>query len=290
MLTRRSVLALLLLTTNANLGAQRSRACWLVTPSEVAEILGKPELASGTSIDDDRLECNYLAAGIDVHLDDLLTPAQRSAALKESIKQGKAEAIAGIGDEAAFSPASKNRGTSALVVLVGSRRLTTSIFRWNGPTEQIEPTLVKLAKAALTRLVAPVTPERSRACWVITPSEAAQILEKPSLADGSAMRDAFDKCDYKSAGLDIDITYFKRAPAPGEAFGAWIKQGRAQAASGLGDDAVFFKDLQSGDPSVAVVMGKRILKLTMLQSAQASQEQVRAKLMKLATAAVARLR
>src|SRR5512143_996106 len=103
---RRTTLVLVLLgTPRANLVAQSSRACWLVTPQEAAQILGKPDLANGELIADDHLECNYLHAGFDVHVDDQLSPARRTAALRESIKQGKSEAVSGIGDEAAFSAA-----------------------------------------------------------------------------------------------------------------------------------------------------------------------------------------
>jgi hypothetical protein len=271
------------------LAAQTSRACWLVTPQEAAQILGKPELANGESMRDDRLECNYLHGGFDVHVDDQLTPAQRSAALRQSIKQGKAESVSGIGDEATFSAANaQNHNTSELDVVKGSHSLIVTIFRWSGPTDQIKPTLVKLANTALAKLAAPPTPQRSRACWVITPAEAAQILGKPDLANGKAMHDDFDSCQYKNAGFDVDVMSFTRAPAPGEAFGGLIKRGKADAASDIGGDAAFTRDLENNDQSIAVVMGKRILKITMLQSAQTPQEQVRPKLVKLATIAVAR--
>lgn len=281
--------AWLISTPLAVLRAQTSKACWLVTPREAAQILGKPELANGESLRDDRLECDYLHAGFDVHVDDQLTPDRRTAAIRQSIKQGKTDAVSGIGDEAAFSAANaQNHNTSELDVVKGSHSVIVTIFRWSGPTDQIKPTLVKLANTALAKLAAPATPQRSRACWVITPAEAAQILGKAELANGNAMHDDFDSCQYKNAGLDVDVTYFTRAPAPGEAFGGVIKRGKAEAAPNIGSDAAFMRDLENNDQSIAVVMGKRILKITMLQSAQTPQEQVRPKLVKLATIAVAR--
>lgn len=288
----RTALVLLLAgTPRANLVAQNSRACWLVTPQEAAQVLGKPELANGELIRDGYLTCDYLHAGFDVHVDDSRTPAQQSAALRASIKQGKAEPVSGIGDEAAFSPANaENHNTSELVVLKGSHSLIVSIFRWSGPADQIKPTLFNLAKTALPRLLAPTTPQRSRACWVITPAEAARILGKADVADGKAMHDDLDSCNYKNAGIDVDITYFTRPPARGEAFAGWIKRGKAEAVSDIGDDAAFSRDLENNDQVLSVVMGKRILKITMLQSAQTPQAQVRPMLVKLATTAVARLR
>lgn len=288
----RTTLVLVLLgTPRANLVAQSSRACWLVTPQEAAQILGKPELANGEMIRDGYLTCDYLHAGFDVHVDDTRTPAQQSAALRSSIKAGKAEPVAGIGDEAAFSPATpQNHNTSELVVLKGSHSLSVSIFRWSGPADRIKPALFNLAKTALPKLLAPATPERSRACWVITPAEAARILGKPEMANGKAMHDDLDSCEYKNAGIDVDITYFTRAPARGEAFGGWIKRGKAEAVSDVGDDAAFSRDPENNDQVLSVVLGKRILKITMLQSAQTPQAQVRPMLVKLATTAVTRLR
>jgi hypothetical protein len=275
----------------ANLLPQSSRACWLVTPAEAAQILGKPELANGELIRDDHLDCDYLPAGFDVHVDDQLTPAQRSAGLRESIKQGKAEAVSGIGDEAAFSAANaQNHNTSELIVLKGSRRVSATIFRWDGPSAQIKPTLVNLAKTALTKLLTPVTPQTRRACWVITPAEAAQILGKAELATGKAMHDDVDSCEYKNAGFDVDITYFTRAPARGEAFGGLIKRGKAEAAPDIGDDAAFMRDPENNDQVLAVVMGKRIMKVTLLQTSQTPQAEVRPTLVKLAATAVPRLR
>lgn len=288
---RPALVLVLAATPLANLAAQSSRACWLVTPQEAAQILGKPELATGELIADDHLECNFLHAGFDVHVDDQLTPALRSARLRESIKQGKAEAVAGIGDEAAFSAANaQNHNTSKLVVIKGSRSLSVTIFRWSGPSAQIKPTLMNLAKTALPKLLAPASPQRSRACWVITPAEVAQILGKPELTNGKMMHDDLDSCDYKNAGIDVDITYFTRAPARGEAFAGWIKRGKAEAVSDIGDDAAFTRDLENNDQVLSVVMGKRILKITMLQSAQTSQALARPMLVRLATTAVTRLR
>jgi hypothetical protein len=286
-----SCVLVLVIMPRADLLPQSSRACWLVTPAEAAQILGKPELAKGEVIRDDHLSCDYLPAGFDVHVDDPLTPAQRSAALRESIKQGKAEPVSGIGDEAAFSAANaQNHNTSELIVLKGSRRVSATIFRWDGPPAQIRPTLVNLARTALTKLFAPVTPQTSRACWVITPAEAAQILGNSELATGKAMHDDVDSCEYKNAGFDVDITYFTRAPKRGEAFGGLIKRGRAEAAPDIGDDAAFTRDPGSNDQVLAVVMGERIMKITLLQSSHTPEAEARPKLVKLATTAVARLR
>lgn len=288
----RTALALALVgAPRANLVAQVSRACWLVTPQEVAQILGRPELASGELIRDDYLNCDYLRAGFDVHVDGALTPAQRSAALREMIKKGEAEAVSGIGDEAAISAANgQNHNTSELVVLEGSHSLHVSIFRWSGSPQQIRPTLMNLAKTALPKLLVPARSQSSKACWIITPAEAAQILGKPDLASGKTIHDDLDSCDYKDAGFTIDMTYFSRAPGRGEAFGGLIKGGKAEAGSDIGDDAAFFRDPESNDQVLAVVLGKRIMKVTMLQSAQAPQAQARSTLVKLATTASARLR
>ncbi len=63
---RTALLALLALTLTT--GPQQSRACWLVTPAEAAQLLGRPELANGEQMRDDYPACDYPRAGFDVHL------------------------------------------------------------------------------------------------------------------------------------------------------------------------------------------------------------------------------
>ena len=288
---RQAALALLLAPAPfAATAAQTSRACWLVRPAEAAQLLARPDLADGQVMQDDHLTCDYLHAGFDVHVEDLPTPAPRRAALERAIEQGTAEAVSGIGDEAAFSPELQTKKWPSLVVLKGSRAVTVSTRPGTVPAAQVKPTLMKLATAALAKLVAPRTAETSRACWVIRPAEVATILGKPELGTGDAIHDQLDDCDYKGAGFELDILSFTRAPQRGEAFGAVIKQGKAEAVPGLGDEAALLREPGSNDQLLAVVMGRRILKIIMLQSARTPQEQVKPTLVKLGTTAVTRLR
>ena len=56
------------LTPLASLTAQKAKACWIVTPAEAAQILGRPELANGDEMHDNYQTCSYFRAGFDVHI------------------------------------------------------------------------------------------------------------------------------------------------------------------------------------------------------------------------------
>ena len=150
---RLGVLALLAFTPHSTVGAQRSRACWLVTPAEAAQILGRPELASGEDMHDDYARCSYSRGGFDVHLNHGRTVANIRQALDDDIKSGKIEAISGLGDHAGIEKAGKQ---PTLIVIKGTHVLETRILSsgWHGSPDQLKPTIVKLAQTALAKLSA----------------------------------------------------------------------------------------------------------------------------------------
>ena len=72
----RTALALALSMPFATVTAQASNACWIVTPAEAAQILGRPELANGDVMHDNYQTCDYLRAGFDVHIDHVRSAAR----------------------------------------------------------------------------------------------------------------------------------------------------------------------------------------------------------------------
>jgi hypothetical protein len=131
--------------------AQKAQACALVPRADVAKILGKPKLATSKSpLDDDSdTGCRYQGAGF--HLDTQEVGPGWSGALKKMIKSGEAQPVSGIGDEAAFI---KNAGGS---LVLGARKglhivSVTMDDDWDGPADQLKPTMIKLVKLAAARL------------------------------------------------------------------------------------------------------------------------------------------
>lgn len=278
----------LLLAPLASLTAQKARACWIVTPAEAAQILGKPELANGDVMRDNYQTCSYFRAGFDVHIDHVRTAEKERELLREAIKSNKVEAVTGIGDEAGFTKTDKN---PSLVVIKGSHVLDLDIIAssWKGSPEQIRPTLVKLAQAALPKLLATGTTQTSRACWLITPAEVAQILGKPELKNGVAIHDDYDDCDYKPAGFDLDIIGYTRVAPRSEGFKTLIKRGYAEALPDIGDEAILGRDAKH-HPTANVLLGSRELMITLLDDAQVAPADAKPKLVQLAKTAAARLR
>ena len=275
------------LTPLASLTAQKAKACWIVTPAEAAQILGRPELANGDEMHDNYQTCSYFRAGFDVHIDHVRTAAKERELLRGAIKSNKVEAVTGVGDEAGFNKTDKN---PSLVVISGSHVLDLDIIAssWKGSPEQIRPTLGKLAQAALPKLLATGT-QTSRACWLITPAEVAQILGKPELKDGVAIRDDYDECDYRPAGFDLDIIGYTRVAPRSEGFKNLVKRGNAEPVPGIGDEAIIGHDA-SNHPTINVLLGSRELMITLRDETQGARPEVKPKLAQLAKTAATRLR
>jgi hypothetical protein len=148
----RSALALgLMLTPLTALTAQKAKACALLPRAEAARILGKPKLATAKSILDDDSDdgCRYHGAGF--RLDTQEVGPGWSAVLKKMIKAGNAEAVSGIGDEAAFMKDAG--GTLVFGARKGLRTVSVTMEDdWGGPPDQLRPTLLKLVKVAAARL------------------------------------------------------------------------------------------------------------------------------------------
>ena len=283
---RVAFLAWLAFTPVTTIAAQRSRACWLVTPAEAAEILGRPDLASGEAMRDDYATCTYSHAGFDVHLNHGRTVASLREALDEGIRSNKIEPTAGVGDKAGFD---KTGREPSLVVIKGKYVLEARILSsdWKGPPEQIRPTLVKLAQTALSKLSAAGSAQTSRACWLITPAEAAQILGKPDLKSGDAIHDDYDDCDYKAAGFDLDMLSYTRAAPRMDGFKNLVKKGNAEAVDGIGDAAILGHDA-SNRPTINILKGRHEFMITSLDATRSAAD-VKPRLVQLAKTAMAKL-
>ena len=283
---RAGFLLMLAVTPLATVTGQRTGACWLVRPAEAAQILATPDLASGDVMRDNSQDCDYLHAGFDVHMEHARTVAQVREALKQNIANGKVEAVSGVGDAAAFDKSDKQ---PSLMAVKGTHAVETTILlsRWHGSPDQIKPTLVKLAQTALAKLNAAATAQTSRACWLITPTEAAQILGNPQLKGGDLIHDDYDRCEYKPAGFDLDIIGYKRVAPRSDGFKTLVSKGFAEAVPGIGDEAILGRDADH-HPTANVLIGSRELMITLLNEAQGPG--AKAKLLQLAKTAAARLR
>lgn len=144
-----SVAILLLSGALTHLAAQ-VQACSLITRAEAAQILAKPELANAKVISDDEEDCSYLGSGFDVHTELLKSVPGWSAWRKDLIKQGKAEALDGIGDEAAFSK--DGNGDYFVVARKGNRIVGVTMYESEGSAAQLKPKLIKLVTVAVAKL------------------------------------------------------------------------------------------------------------------------------------------
>jgi len=274
----------LVFTPLSTAAAQHSRACWLVTPAEAAQILGRADLSTGEIMRDDYPECNYTRAGFDVSLNHGRTVARLRQELDEGIRSNKIEPVAGLGDGAGFDKVGKQ---PSLIVIKGTHVLETRVFSsdWKGSPDQIKPTMVKLAQTALSKLAG--TAQAAKACWLVTPAEAAQILAKPELKNGDTIHDEYDRCDYKAAGFDLDMVSYTRAAPRIEGFNNLVKKGNAEAIAGVGDEAILGHDA-GNHPTVNILKGRREFMITWLYSTKGAAE-AKPKLIQLAKTAMAKL-
>jgi hypothetical protein len=133
----------------ANAAAQ-VKACELITRAEAAQILAKPAVANAQVISPDEEDCGYLGSGMDVHTELLKNAAGWTAAMKNQIKQGKAEGIDGIGEEAAYTK-DGNRDY-VLVTRKGNRIVTVTLYSANWSEADAKPKLIKLATLAVGKV------------------------------------------------------------------------------------------------------------------------------------------
>jgi hypothetical protein len=146
---RRALILLLLAGAVSPLGAQ-VKACSLLTRAEAAQILNKPAVATAQVISTEDGECGYLGAGFDIHTEVLPSVSGWSRSLKDQIKQGKAEAVAGLGEEAAFTK--DGNGDYLVVSRKGNRIVTVTMYAREGSAAQLKPLLIKLVAAAVAKL------------------------------------------------------------------------------------------------------------------------------------------
>jgi len=134
----------------ATVGAQGLEACKLITASEAAQALGKPAIAKAQVIAPEKDTCGYMGAPFDVHTEALANPTRWSAALKEEIKKGKAEAIPGVGDDAAYMK--DGNDDNIATARKGKHLVTISIYQNQGTAAQVKPLAIKLLKLALSKV------------------------------------------------------------------------------------------------------------------------------------------
>jgi hypothetical protein len=130
--------------------AAQGDACSLLSRAEAAQILGKPALANAQVISADEQDCGYMGAGFDIHTEVLTSVPGWSAWRKDLIKQGKAEAVDGIGDEAAYTK--DGNGDYGVVARKGNRIVTVTMYSSEGSPAQLKPSLIKLVTAAVAKV------------------------------------------------------------------------------------------------------------------------------------------
>jgi hypothetical protein len=139
-----------LLAAGASPAQSQVKACSLLTRADAAQILAKPAIATAQVITDDEEDCGYLLAGFDLHTEVLRSTAGWSSSVKQEISQGKAESVAGIGDEAVFSK--DGNGDYLIVARKGNRIVTVTMYASEGSAAVVKPKLVKLVTAAVAKL------------------------------------------------------------------------------------------------------------------------------------------
>ena len=112
-------------------------ACSLITRAEAAQILAKPALANAQVISEDEQDCGYLGSGFDVHTELLRSVPGWSAWRRDLIKRGEAEAVEGIGDEAAFTK--DGNGDYGVVARKNDRIVTVTMYASEGSAAQLKP-------------------------------------------------------------------------------------------------------------------------------------------------------
>ena len=141
---------LLLLSAGLEPLAAQVKACSLLSRAEAAQLLAKPAIATSKVVSDDEQDCSYLAAGFDLHTEVLKSVSGWSASMKNMIKQGRAEAVSGIGEEAAFTK--DGNGDYLVVARKGNRIVTVTIYASEGSAAELKPKLIALTRAAAARL------------------------------------------------------------------------------------------------------------------------------------------
>jgi hypothetical protein len=130
--------------------AAQVNTCSLISRAEAAQILGKPAVANAQVITDDEQDCGYLGSGFDIHTEVLKSVPGWSAWRNDLIKQGRAEAVDGIGDEAAFTK--DGNGDYGIVARKGNRIVAVTMYASEGSAAQLKPPLTKLVTLAVARL------------------------------------------------------------------------------------------------------------------------------------------
>jgi hypothetical protein len=143
-------IATLFWTGGHDQAAAQVNACSLISAAEAAAILGKPELAKARVISTGDEDCGYLGSGFDIHTEVLKSVSGWTAWRQELIKQGKAEAVDGVGDEAAFTR--DGNGDYGIVARKGNRIVTVTMYESEGTAAQVKPRLDKLIRAAMAKL------------------------------------------------------------------------------------------------------------------------------------------
>jgi hypothetical protein len=145
-------------TKASGASAKTPHACRVLSQTEIARITGRPGIgdtrllpSSPGDMPEGASGCGYLGEGLHAHVERLNSVPGWSAAVASEIKQGKAQKVTGIGDEAVF----KNNGTGgyALTLRVGANMMTYTVQAsdW-GSQEKVKGLLQALGKAAAPKL------------------------------------------------------------------------------------------------------------------------------------------
>ena len=121
----------------------------------------------------------------------------------------------------------------------------------------------------------------------MTPAEAAQILGKPEVANGDAIHDDYDDCDYKAAGFDLDMLSYTSAAPRLAGFKNLVKRGNAEAVDGIGDATILGHDA-SNHPTINILKGRHEYMITSLDTTRSAAD-AKPRLVQLAKTAMAKL-
>jgi len=130
--------------------AAQATACALLSRADAARILAKPAIKTAQVITDDEEDCGYLAAGFDLHTEQLRSVPGWSAWKKGLIAKGQAEAVDGVGEEAAMTK--DGNGDFVMVARKGGRIVSVTMYADQWPADQVKPALLELLKAAVGKL------------------------------------------------------------------------------------------------------------------------------------------
>lgn len=129
--------------------------------------------------------------------------------------------------------------------------------------------------------------QTGKACALMTPAEAAQILGKPKIATTKPVSFDDKQCFYGESGFLVLELENMDAAQQKAGLKSLVRDNKAEPVSGVGDEAVFW---QIGDSLLMVRKGIRLVTVTLARNWGGPPAQLRPTLVKVARTALAKLR